>query len=150
MRRVIRKYDDFVKSKSVNEDIEPMVTPEVSEFENEEGFESTEELEDDDVSNIVDSEEDVTMDDSEEEEESGEYEGTLMMKKLAEMLGTEVSNNEIDYNGQKIHYYSETEMFHIGKNKFKTPEEVVEFLQPKEEAVEESKRFARKHRPHKH
>lgn len=149
MRRVIRKYDDFVKSKSVNEDIEPMVTPEVSEIENEEGFESTEELEDDDASNIVDSEEDVTMDGSDEEEESGEYEGTLLMKKLAEMLGSEVTNNEIDYNGQKIHYYSETEMLHIGKNKFKTPEEVVEFLQPQEEVVE-SKRFKRKHRPHRH
>jgi hypothetical protein len=142
MRRLISKYDDFVKSKSINEDIEPMVTPESSELENREGFESTKELEDNDASNIVDN--------FEEEEESGEYEGTIKMKKLAKMLGTEVFNNEINYNGQKINYYSETEMFHVGKHKFKTPEEVFEFLQKKETPVEESIRFKRKHRPHKH
>ena len=147
MRKVIRKYDDFVKSKSINEDIEPLVTPDFSE--SEEGFERTEELEDDDASNIVDSEEDLGVDDYEEEEESGEYQGTVLMKKLSDMLGVEFTNNEIDYNGQKINYYSETEMFHIGKNKFKTPEEVVEFLEPKEEIVE-SRRFARKSRPHRH
>jgi hypothetical protein len=59
MRRVIRKYDDFVKSKSVNEDIETMVTPELAETENQEGYESTKELEGDDSSNLIDSEEDV-------------------------------------------------------------------------------------------
>lgn len=152
MRRVIRKYDDFVKSKNINEDIEPMITPEVSETETEPGFESTEEIEDEDTSNLVDSEEDVMPEsesEGEEEEESGEYEGTLLMKQLADMLGTEVKNNEIDYEGQKIHFYSETEMFHIGKNKFKTPQEVVDFLQGKEEEITESKRFAKKHR-HKH
>lgn len=145
MKRVIRKFDDFLKSKKVNEDIEPMMTPDTIEQENEEGFESTEDIEDEDTSNLVDSEEDVKISGEEEEEESGEYQGTVLMKQLAEMLGTEVTNNEIDYNGQKIHYYSETEMFHIGKNKFETPQEVVEFLQGKEEVVE-SKRFAKRHR----
>lgn len=147
MRRVIRKYDDFVKSKSVNEDIEPMVTPELSETENEEGFESTEDLEDNDSANLLDSEEDVAPEASEgeEEEESGEYEGTRLLNQLAEMLGAKVVNNQIDYNGQKINFYSEDEKFHIGKNKFESPEEVVEFLQGSEEVVE-SKRFTRKKR----
>jgi len=147
MRRVIRKYDDFVKSKSVNEDIETMVTPELAENENEEGHESTEELEGDDSSNLIDSEEDVAPEGYEggEEEESGEYEGTKRLNKLAEILGASVSNNEIDYEGQKIRFYSEDEKFHIGKDKFETPEEVVEFLQGSEEVVE-SKRFTRKKR----
>jgi hypothetical protein len=145
MRRVIRKYDDFVKSKSVNEDIETMVTPELAE--NEEGFESTEDVEDSDSANLVDSEEDVAPEGYEggEEEESGEYEGTKRLNKLAEILGASVSNNEIDYEGQKIRFYSEDEKFHIGKDKFETPEEVVEFLQGSEEVVE-SKRFTRKKR----
>lgn len=151
MKRVIRKFDDFLKSKKVNEDIEPMMTPDTIEQESEEGFEGTEDVEDDDTSNLVDSEEDVMInsdEEEEEEEESGEYQGTVLMKQLADMLGTEVTNNEIDYNGQKIHYYSETEMFHIGKNKFQTPQEVVEFVQGKEEVVE-SKRFNKRPR-HNH
>ena len=145
MKRVIRKFDDFVKSKSINEDNDPMVTPDL--IENEEGFESTERSQEEDDSNLIDSKEDVmpSGSDEEEEEESGEYYGTVLLKKLADMLGADIKDNEIDYNGQKIHFYSETEMFHVGKNKFKTPEEVVEFLKPKEEEeVVESNRFSRR------
>jgi len=67
-----------------------------------------------------------------EEEEGHEYEGTIKMDELAKMLGAKVINNEINYNGHVIHYYSETEKFHIGKQKFETPEEVVEYLKSEE------------------
>lgn len=152
MRRVIRKYDDFVKSK-INEDIEPMMTPDVAESETEEGFESTEDVEEIDSANLVDSQEDVLPESElvdDEEEESGEYHGTLMMKELAQMLGAELTNNEIDYNGQKINFYSETEKFHVGKNKFDTPEEVVEYLQGTEEVVESTRFTRRPKHNHKH
>jgi hypothetical protein len=74
-------------------------------------------------------------DEFEEEEEGHEYEGTKKLKELANKLGAEVVNNQIDYNGQKINYYSETEKFHIGKNKFSTVQEVLDFLNP--QGVEE-------------
>lgn len=77
---------------------------------------------------------DVDLDDlpsnsyGEEEEEAGDYKGTVMMNQLADMLGADVVNNQIDYKGKKINFYSETEMFHIGKEKFETPEEAYEYL----------------------
>lgn len=64
-----------------------------------------------------------------EEEESGEYKGDLEMKKLADLLGVEVVNNQIEYDGKKINYFSETEMFHIGKKKFEDAESVIEYLE---------------------
>lgn len=92
----------------------------------EDDFEEEDDLEDDFDSEV------------EEEEEAGEYIGTVMMKDLASKLGVEVVNNEIDYNGQKINFYSETEKFHVGKNKFKTVDEVLDFLKGDEEVKEES------------
>jgi hypothetical protein len=72
------------------------------------------------------------------EEEEGEYKGTLMMRELADLLDTEVSDsNEIEYNGHKINFYSETEKFHIGKKTFETPEEVVEYVESSD-ATEDS------------
>jgi len=63
-----------------------------------------------------------------EEEEGHEYEGTKLMKSLAEKLGTEIINNSIEYKGKKINFFSETEAFHIDKKKFKTIEEVLTYL----------------------
>lgn len=64
----------------------------------------------------------------EEEEEGHEYKGSQLMQDLASKLGSEVVNNQIHYNGQTINYYSETEKFHIGRQKFDTVEEVLDFL----------------------
>ncbi len=64
----------------------------------------------------------------EEEEEGHEYKGSQLMHDLASKLGSEVINNQINYNGQTINYYSETEKFHIGRQKFDTAEEVLDFL----------------------
>lgn len=64
-----------------------------------------------------------------EEEESGEYRGDVEMRELADMLGAELVNNQIEYEGKKINYFSETEMFHVDKKKFKTKEEVIDYLE---------------------
>ena len=58
------------------------------------------------------------------EEEGSEYMGVQMLQNLADVLGTEVVDNSVEYNGKKINFYSETEMFHVDKKKFKTAEEV--------------------------
>ena len=95
-------------------------------------------MENEDPSNIID---------EVEEEEGGEYRGTTLMKELAEELGTEVVDNEINYEGHKINYFSETESFHVDKKKFDSMEEVLQFLKSdvaKKEVVMESKRNRRK------
>ena len=77
----------------------------------------------------IPAEEDAPLAEYGEEEEEGGYIGQKMMAELANKLGTEVVDGAIEYNGQKINFYSETEMFHIGKKKFKTPDEVVAYLE---------------------
>lgn len=65
--------------------------------------------------------------DATEEEDS--YIGTKMLNDLARKLGTEVVDGSINYEGNKINFFSETEKFHIGKKKFATVEEVLAFLE---------------------
>ena len=69
-------------------------------------------------------------DDQEEgEEEEYEYEGTKLMKELADKLGAKVENNSINFDGKKIEYFSETGAFAIDrKGKYKTSDEVVDKL----------------------
>jgi hypothetical protein len=121
--KLVRKFNDFVKNR-INENIEPIENPTEKTPELEAGIDATLDAEAEDQSNLIDEPEANW-----EEEESGEYEGTKLMKELAEMLGAEVTNNEIDYNGHKIHYYSETEAFHVDRKKFDNIEEVVAYLQ---------------------
>jgi hypothetical protein len=138
--KLIRNFNDFVSKRKVNENIDTLETPESQELENEEAFEETEENEENDDANIIDDvQDDLPGDDSdfeeeveETEEEGHEYEGTKKMNELAEMLDAEVVDNKIAYNGQIINYFSETEKFHIGKMKFDTPEEVVQYLDTEE------------------
>lgn len=121
--KIVRKFNEFVKNR-VNEDVEPIENPTADSPELEVGLDATAAAEADDQSNLIDEPEENW-----EEEESGEYEGTKLMKELAEVLGAEVTNNEIDYNGHKIHYYSETEAFHVDRKKFENIEEVVAYLE---------------------
>lgn len=69
-----------------------------------------------------------TETETEEEEEGHEYKGNILMRELADKLGTKVVDNQIEYNGKTINYYSETEKFHIGRDKFDTIEEVLDFV----------------------
>ena len=87
-------------------------------------------------------------DDQVPEEEEYDYVGNKLMNDLAKKLGTKVVNNEINYNGEKINFYSETEKFHIGKRKFDTLEDVLKYLKTEvepelEEMPMESLRYRR-------
>ena len=63
-----------------------------------------------------------------EEEEEGIDVYRNKLKELANMLGVEVENNSINYEENVIIFPSETEMYHVGKKKFKTAQEVVDYL----------------------
>jgi len=85
----------------------------------------------------------------EEEEEAGDYHGSVGMGKIAKALGEELQGNEIMHDGHKINFFSETEMYHVDKKKFKTAEEVISFLNShvhggKEEHTMESRKHRRK------
>lgn len=114
----LRKYNDFVKS--INEDVDPIITPDSMENNIDPGVISTNKNNIKDSSNLIDN--------HPEEEEHNEWEGAQKMKKLSNMLGVDIKDNRIEYDGKIINYWSETENFHIGKDKFKTPDEVVNFL----------------------
>lgn len=65
---------------------------------------------------------------AEEEEEGHQYHGTLKMKELAQRLNTEVINNEINFDGKKINFYSEDEKFHVDNKKFDSLDDVFNYL----------------------
>ena len=75
----------------------------------------------------------------EEEEEGGDmYQQNL--QHLADLLGAQVVDGSVNYEGKKITFPSETEMFHVDKKKFKTAEEVADYLgnqMPKDEIRDE-------------
>jgi hypothetical protein len=128
----LKKYNEYVK-----EDLTPMsVESEPLEVENEmPEVDSEVEVEQDDEFMDLDGDDASTLignnmnDDQEEEEEEGhEYEGSKLMSELAQKLGTEITNNSIDYNGKKINFFSETESFHVDKKKFKTIDEILSYL----------------------
>jgi len=149
----VKKFEQFLKSRNINEDLDPIETRESQleddtldldgkEFDDVEVKDSEEFDSPDDFKKEFHEEEEEfgdgftedegEFDEEEEPEEEGEYIGTTMLNKLAKALGTEVVNNQINYEGQKINFYSETESFHIGNKKFKTVEEVLDFLKPEE------------------
>ena len=97
--KIVRNFNDFVK-KRINEDVDPIENPTVGTPELEVGMEATQDAEAEDQSNLIDEPEA-----SYEEEESGEYEGTTKLKQLAEALGVELINNEINYEGHKINWF---------------------------------------------
>jgi hypothetical protein len=155
--KLVRKFDDFVKNRKIRESIEPIATPE-SEMETEEGMEATKEMEAEDPNNIIDTpgEEEAPEEQEAPEEESGEYEGTVKLKQLSEMLGVPVENNEINYNGHTINFFSETEKLHVDekdpkrRKKFDDPQQVMEYLKtnvkPGNVPVTESRKFRHNHK----
>lgn len=111
---MIKRYTDFVKGK-VNEDFEMEHEVEAPEMEHE--------VEAPEMDN-------TEMEESElPEEEGDEYEGQKKMNELANILGEKVIDNKIEHDGKTINFYSETESFHIDNKKFKTVEEVVDYLE---------------------
>lgn len=121
---MIKRYNQFIK--------------ENDEFMEEPSFEETEgRLAEEDLEQEFDQlEEPIQSEEYDEEEEAGDI-YTNRLKELAEKLGTEVIDGKIDYNGETIIFPSETEMYHVGKKKFKTADEVVKFLEGSENKTQE-------------
>lgn len=110
--KILKKFENYIKE-------ELDINPESDEI-------SPEDLEaaSDKYDEITETEEE--SDDMLEEED--EYIGHKLLEELSKKLGTEVVDNQVEYNGKKINFYSETEKFHVGKKKFKTVDEVVDYL----------------------
>lgn len=74
----------------------------------------------------------------EEEEPEQGYKGDSALPTLAELLGTEVDKetNSITYEGKKINWFSETEMYQIDNKRFESAEEVVDYLSGQSESEE--------------
>lgn len=122
---MIKKYNQFVKG--VNENIDE------TSFEETEGKLAAKYLEDE-LSNF----------EEEEEEEAGDiYQKRL--QEVADLLGSEVVDNKVHYNNEEIIFPSETDMYHVGKKKFKTAEEVVKYLQ-EQEVTTESKSYKNRYK----
>ena len=109
--KILKKFENYIKEEL---DINPEAD-EISPEDLEAASDKYDELKDEDDS-----------DDMLEEED--EYIGHKLLEELAKKLGTEVVDNQVEYNGEKINFYSETEKFHVGKKKFKTADEVVDYL----------------------
>jgi len=124
----LKRYNDYV-----NEDLQPMIdqeeeilTPDMdNEMDNSEIIDGEDDL--------IDSDEETYTGnnmDEEEGEEEYEFKGTQLLEELANRLGVKVENNQINYNGKKIEFYSETEAFAIDrKGKYKTVDEVIAKLE---------------------
>lgn len=136
----VRNFTDFVKNR-VFENSEPIDNPIDGEMED--GLESTYENEIDDTSNLIDEPEIDDIENKEEEEDGSEYKGTKLMEELADMLDTEIKDNEIEYNGHTVNFFSETEKFHVDDQKFETPEEVYNYLD-NPESIKESRKYSKR------
>jgi len=136
---MIKKYNQFIKENIQNiQDQEEVLSDEDLDTLHDEM--SEDELIDNEYSN---SENDEDIEDSGEElvgnpegsmeeemeEEGGAYKGQLMMHELSDELGCPVgADGAIVCKGKKINFFSETEMFHVDRKKFKTIEEVVDYV----------------------
>lgn len=121
---MIKRYNQFIKENN-------------DEFMEEPSFETKGRLAEEDLEQEFDQlEEPIQSEEYGEEEEAGDI-YTNRLKELAEKLGTEVIDGKIDYNGETIIFPSETEMYHVGKKKFKTADEVVKFLEGSENKTQE-------------
>lgn len=120
---MIKRYNQFIKE---NDD-----------FMEEPSFEETEgRLAAEDLDQEMDSFNNEP-ENSEEFEEEGEDLYASKLQELADKLGTEVVNGKVEFEGKTVIFPSETEMYHIDKKKFKTSDEVVDYLQGSENKMQE-------------
>src|ERR1035437_4773936 len=128
---MIKRYNQFVKENKTNEDFEDFDAPEVGGEE----IESDTEFQDETIDQAAEVTDDEVTDDQ-VEEEGGEYVGKKMMQELSDELDSTIeSDGSINYDGKKINFYSETEMFHVDKKKFETVKEVVDYLNGLEQDI---------------
>lgn len=117
---MIKRYNQFIKE---NDGFE------------EPSFEETEgRLAEEDLNQEMDS---IDQENNIEFEEEGEDVYSSKLQELADKLGTEVVDGKVEYEGKTIIFPSETEMYHIDKKKFKTSDEVVDYLQGSENKMQE-------------
>jgi hypothetical protein len=123
--RIIKKYNQYLKGSKIskmNENFNEVDDTEIN----------TDDIESSNMNmsgnNTISPETSSEFDESQEEEEGNQYLGNKMLKELANKLGTSVTNNSINYKGKKINFFSETEMYHVDRKKFKTSEEVINYL----------------------
>lgn len=82
-----------------------------------------------------------TEDEYYEEEEGGDelssgWEGEAKIKKLFSLLGLpENTKLPVDYKGNTIDYFSETEKFHIGDMDFETAQDVKDFVDKSQDPI---------------
>lgn len=120
MKRIIKKYDQYIKENIGDIDDIPSNEEDVNN-----PVEQEYEMPGDEP---IPSEVSDEVDEDGDEEEGHQYKGNQMLSELADKLGTDVVNNSIMYDGKKINFFSETEMYHVDRKKFKTADEVVEYL----------------------
>ena len=120
---MIKRYNQFVNER-VNEEFE-------EEFDEIDTNQQESDLAARDLEEEL-GETDVEANFDDEEEQMEEEGGDLYQSKLQEVatkLGVEVEDGKVMYNGKKIIFPSETEMYHVGGKKFKTSDEVVDYLE---------------------
>lgn len=121
---MIKRYNQFVNGR-VNENVDEefdSVPPGI-----EEGDEDIEVERGIQITNV---------DTEEEEEEEGSDIYNKRLKEVADELGTEVTNGKVIYDGKEIIFPSETEMYHVDRKKFKTSQEVINYLKGSERTTE--------------
>ena len=143
MSKIIKKFNQYIKEnidKGLEDDDFPIEGSDLDAIEEMESDLEDDDFEDD-FEDLDDSEDDDTeireYEEEEEEEEAHQYIGSQLMNELAEKLGVEVINNEIQYDGKKINYFSETECFHVDNKKFETIEDILEYLSDSDDSDEE-------------
>jgi hypothetical protein len=127
---MIKRYNQFVKERideNIDEEEDLGFATHDGSFD---GDDSDFDEMDDEISNSRELPIEVEEDNFGEEEEEGGDIYSAKMNQLAQVLGTEVTDkNTIEYDNKQIIFPSETEMFHVDNKKFKTVEEVANYLE---------------------
>lgn len=111
---MIKRYNQFVNGR-INENIEEVEADLDTDLE--------QDL-DQELDNLPT--EDIDIEEEEEEEAGDIY--TKKLQEVAELLGAQVEGGKVNFEGKEIIFPSETEMYHVDKKKFKTAQEVVDYL----------------------
>jgi len=126
---MIKRYNQFVKER-IDENIDEEEDLGYANDGSFDGDGSDFDEMDDEISNSKELPIEVEEDNFGEEEEEGGDIYSAKMNQLAQVLGTEVTDkNTIEYDNKQIIFPSETEMFHVDNKKFKTVEEVANYLE---------------------
>ena len=123
---MIKRYNQFVEER-INEELD--IDAEIDTNEQEaELAERDLEQELDEFEGEGEIEGNLDYDEEEQMEEEGGDIYAARLQEVADKLGCEVTGSKVMCDGKKIMFPSETEMYHVDNKKFKTADEVVEYL----------------------